>query len=134
MIERWQLYIGCAGLVAVPLVFFGMGAHMYYNAIHAGSLKQLVAGDFQSGKMQAHEVYADIRGYLNGYYINKDYYLYIPMTSTAVITGPVHLVAGIPENEMSKYVHREADGTLSVRGVADKGLEADVKYGGACWA
>src|SRR5260370_14477744 len=40
----------------------------------------------------------------------------------------VQLVVGVNEKEMRKYMQREADGTFVVRGVADKGLEGDVKY------
>lgn len=37
-------------------------------------------------------------------------------------------MVGVNENEQQKYVRREADGTFTVRGIADKGLQADVKY------
>jgi hypothetical protein len=39
----------------------------------------------------------------------------------------VQLLVGVNENELKKYVHREADGTFRVRGVADKGLEGNLK-------
>jgi len=128
VVERWKAYIRYAALPALALVLCGMGAYEYYNGTHAGSLQRLSAADFQSGKLQARLVYADVRGHLSGHRISKDYYLYIPMASEKNATAPVHLVVGVNENEMSKYVRRQADGTFSVRGVADKGLEGDVKY------
>jgi hypothetical protein len=93
-----------------------------------GSLRQLSAADFQSGKLQSHIVYADVRGHLSGHYISKDYYLYIPMTSEKNSASPVQLLVGVQESETRKYLHREADGTYGVRGIADKRLEGDVKY------
>lgn len=127
--ERSKRNVRYALLYAAPLVLLGMGAYTYYNGTHEGNLQQLSAADFQSGKLQARVVYADVRGHLNDFYIiDEDYYHYIPMTSTARITGPVHILAGIQENEMSKYAHREADGTFTVRGIVDKGLRGDLKY------
>jgi hypothetical protein len=115
-------------LLLACFVIFAMGAYSYYKGAHAGSLRQLSAADFQSGKLQARLVYADVRGHLNRPYLSKDNYLYLPMTSEEHATGPVALVVGINENEIRKYVHREADGTYGVRGIAHKGLEGDVKY------
>jgi hypothetical protein len=37
-------------------------------------------------------------------------------------------LVGVNENEAKKYLHREADGTFTVRGVTDKGLEGDMKF------
>jgi hypothetical protein len=130
LVERWKAYIRYAALPALALVLCGMGAYTYYNGTHVGSLQQLSAADFQSGKLQARLVYADVRGHLSGHQIIKDYYLYIPMTSEKNAASPVQLLVGVQENEARKYLHREADGTYSVRGVADKGLglEGDVKY------
>jgi hypothetical protein len=101
---------------------------MYYNGTHAGILQQLNAVDFQSGNLQARVLYTEVRGHLNGPYLSKDRYRYIPMASEENRTGPVQLVVGIDENQMHKYMHKEADGTFSVRGIADKGLEGDVKF------
>jgi hypothetical protein len=120
----WLFYLR----YAVLLVPFGLGGWMYYNGTHAGSLQQLNAVDFQSGKLQARVLYADVRGHLHGPYLSKDNYRYIPMASEEQTSGPVQLVVGIDEKQMHKYMRREADGTFSVRGVADKGLEGDVKY------
>jgi len=122
--ERWLPYLRYAFL----LVPFGMGGYMYYNGTHAGSLQQLNAIDFLSGNLQARVVYTEVRGHLSGPYLSKDRYRYIPMASEENTTGPVQLVVGIDESQMQKYMHREADGTFSVRGIADKGLEGDVKY------
>jgi hypothetical protein len=122
--QGWLFYVR----YAVLLVPFGLGSWMYYNGTHAGSLQQLNAIDFQNGNLQAHVLYAEVRGHLKGPYLKQENYRYIPMTSEENRTGPVQLVVGINENQMQKYMRREADGTFSVRGVADKGLEGDVKY------
>jgi hypothetical protein len=130
LVERWQRNARYALMCAAPLLVFGIGAYFYYNGTHVGSLQQLSVADFQSGKLQSHILYADVRGHLSGHYISKDYYLYIPMTSEKNSASPVQLLVGVQENETRKYLHREADGTFRVRGVADKGmrLEGDVKY------
>ncbi len=122
--EPWLRYFRYGAL----LVPFGFGGWTYYNGAHAGSLQQLTAVDFQNGKLQAHLVYADVRGHLSGTYLSKEHYLYIPMSAEQNAAAPVQLVVGVNEKEMRKYMHREPDGTFIVRGVADKGLEGDVKY------
>jgi hypothetical protein len=122
--EPWLRYFR----YAVLLLPFGLGGWAYYNGTLAGGLQQLNAVDFQSGRLQARVVYADVRGHLSGMYLAKDKYLYIPMSSEENMTGLVHLLVGVNENEMKKYLHREADGTFRVRGVADKGLEGDLKH------
>src|SRR6266704_844251 len=122
--EPWLRYFRYGAL----LIPFGFGGWTYYNGTHAGSLQQLTAGDFQNGKLQAHLVYADVRGHLSGTYLSKEHYLYIPMSAEQNAAAPVQLVVGVNEKEMRKYMHREADGTFIVRGVADKGLEGDVKF------
>jgi hypothetical protein len=124
----WSRCIQYVFILLACFVILGMGAYSYYNGTHAGSLRQLSAADFQSGKLQSRLVYAEVRGHLNKPYLSKDNYLYLPMTSEENATGPVTLVVGINENEIRKYVHREADGTYRVRGIAEKGLEGDVKY------
>jgi hypothetical protein len=126
--ERWQRYCRYSVMYAAPLFLFGTGAHSYYNGTHVGSLQQLSAADFQSGKLQARLAYADVRGHLSGHYLSKNYYLYIPMASEKNSASPVQLLVGVNENEKQKYLHRETDGTFIVRGVADKGLPGDVKY------
>jgi hypothetical protein len=113
---------------SVFLFPLGFGGWAFYNGTHAGSLQQLSAVDFQSGKLQARVVYADVRGRLSGPYLSKNHYLYIPMETEANAAAPVQLVVGVSENQMRKYVRKESDGTFSVRGVADRGLEGDVKY------
>ncbi len=105
--EPWLRYFRYGAL----LVPFGFGGWTYYNGTHAGSLQQLTAVDFQNGKLQAHLVYADVRGHLSGTYLSKEHYLYIPMSAEQNAAAPVQLVVG-----------------FIVRGVADKGLEGDVKY------
>ena len=127
-VAQWQRNVRYVVLYAAPLVLLGMGAYTYYNGTHAGSLQQLSVADFQAGKLQSHVVYADVRGRLSGHYISKDDYLYIPMTSEKNSASPVQLLVGVSENETRKYLHREADGTFRVRGIADKRLEGDVKY------
>lgn len=126
--QRWQQYCRKAVMYAAPLAVFGVGAYSSYNGTHAGSLQQLNVVDFQSGKVQARAVYADVRGHLSEKDLVQDYYHHIPMMSTETVTGPVHLLVGINEHEIRKYLRREADGNFCVRGVADKGLEGDVKY------
>lgn len=126
--ERWRRNARYAVKYAAPLVLFGLGAYSYYNGTHVGSLRQLTAADFQSGKLQSHIVYADVRGHLSGHYISKNDYLYIPMASEKNAASPVQLLVGVNENEKQKYLHREAGGTFRVRGIADKRLEGDVKY------
>jgi hypothetical protein len=128
MTERYQRNARYAVLFTTPLVLFGMGAYSYYNGTNAGSLQQLSVADFQSGKLQSHIVYADVRGHLSGHYLSKNDYLYIPMASEKNAALPVQLLVGVRENETRKYLHREADGTFRVRGIADKGVEGDVKY------
>jgi hypothetical protein len=128
VVARWQQNVRYAVLYAAPLVLFGLGAYTFYNGTHAGTLRQLSAADFQGGKLPSHIVYADVRGHLAGHYISKDDYLYIPMASENNAASPVQLLVGVQENETRKYLHREADGTFRVRGIADKRLEGDVKY------
>jgi hypothetical protein len=127
------------GILLVP---FGLGGYAYYNGTHAGGLQQLGAQDFQGEKLHARIVYADVRGRLSGQYMSKGHYLYIPMTEDGKLGGPLHLLVGVDEKEMRSRLHREADGSFTVRGVADKGLEGDLKYafekngiavGEPCW-
>jgi hypothetical protein len=126
--ERYQRNVRYAVMFTTPLVLFGMGAYSYYNGTNVGSLQQLSVADFQSGKLQSRIVYADVRGHLSGHYISKNDYLYIPMASEKNAASPVQLLVGVRENETRKYLHREADGAFRVRGIADKGVEGDVKY------
>jgi hypothetical protein len=126
--ERYQRNVRYAVMFATPLILFGMGAYSYYNGTQVGSLQQLSVADFQSGKLQSHIVYADVRGHLSGHYISKNDYLYIPMASQKNAASPVQLLVGVNDSEKRKYLHREADGTFRVRGIADKGVEGDVKY------
>jgi hypothetical protein len=120
----WLPYVRYAG----PLIVVGIGGWLYFNGTQAGSLQQLTASDFQSGKLQSRIVYADVRGHLSGMYLSKENYLYIPMYTQANGDSPVRLVVGVNEKSVNKYMHHEADGTFTVRGVADKGLEGDVKF------
>jgi hypothetical protein len=126
--ERYQRNVRYAVMFATPLIVVGMGAYSYYNGTQVGSLQQLSVADFQSGKLQSHIVYADVRGHLSGHYISKNDYLYIPMASQKNAASPVQLLVGVNDSEKRKYLHREADGTFRVRGIADKGVEGDVKY------
>jgi len=133
MVERWRRNILYGALYGIPLVLFGIGAYTFYNGIREGNLQHLTAADFQSGKVKSHIVYADVRGHLSDQFIDKDFYLYFAMTSEEKTASPVPLLVGVGERETAKYLHQEADGTYTVRGVADKGLmglrqEGDVKY------
>jgi len=91
-------------------------------------LQQLTAIDFGSGKLQSRMVYADVRGHLSRTYLSKESYLYIPMYTEANGKAPVRLVVGVNERDANKRLHAEADGSVIVRGIADKGLEGGVKY------
>src|SRR5215472_7498346 len=122
--QSWLQYVR----YAAPLIVVGIGGWMCFNGMQAGSLRQLTAVDFETGKLQSRIVYADVRGHLSGTYLNKENYLYIPMYTDAKGKSPVRLVVGVNEKEANKRLHAEADGSVTVRGVADKGLEGDVKY------
>jgi len=113
---------------AAPLIVVGIGGWMYFNGVQAGSLQQLTAVDFETGKLQSRVVYADVRGHLSGTYLSKENYLYIPMYTEENGKFPVRLVVGVNEKDANKRLHAEADGSVTVRGIADKGLEGDVKY------
>lgn len=122
--QPWLQYVRYAG----PVIVLGIGVWAYYNGTHAGSLQQLSALDFQNGNLQGRIVYADVRGHLSDMYLVQEHYLYIPMTADGKEGSPVRLLVGVNENQMKKYLHREDDGTFTVRGVADKGLQGDLKY------
>jgi hypothetical protein len=111
-----------------PVIVVGFGGWCYFNGTQAGSLQQLNAADFQKGNVHSRIVYADVRGHLSGMYLGQEHYLYIPMYAEGNGSSPAQLVVGVDENQMRKYVHREADGTFTVRGIADRGLAGDVKY------
>lgn len=122
--QPWLQYVR----YAVPLIVASFGAWMYFNGTQAGGLQQLTALDFESGKLRSRIVYADVRGRLSGAYLKQENYLYIPMYTKADGKSPVRLVVGVNEKDASKRLRAEADGSVTVRGVADKGLEGDVKY------
>jgi len=126
------------GAVAQPLrqyirysaavIIFGFGVWCYLNGTQAGNLQELSATDFQNGNLSSRIVYADVKGRLSGMYIGQNHYLYIPMFGETAGNPPVQLLVGVNENQTKKYLHREADGNFTVRGVADKGLPGDIKY------
>jgi len=122
--QPWLQYVR----YAAPLIVVGIGGWMYFNGTQAGGLQQLTAVDFGSGKPQSRIVYADVRGHLSRTYRSKESYLYIPMYTEANGKAPVRLVVGVNERDANKRLHAEADGSVIVRGIADKGLEGDVKY------
>ena len=122
--QNWLQYVR----FAAPLIVVGIGGWMYFNGTQAGSLQQLTAVDFESGKLHSRIVYADVRGHLSGTYLSKENYLYIPMYTEANGKFPVRLVVGVNEKDANKRLRAEADGTVTVRGIADKGLEGDIKY------
>ena len=122
--QAWLQYVRYAG----PLIVLGIGGWMYFNGTQAGNLQQLTAADFESGKLQSRVVYADVRGHLSGTYLSKENYLYIPMYTDANGKSPVRLVVGVDEKNGNKRLHSEPDGSVTVRGIADKELEGDVKF------
>jgi len=122
--QPWLQYVR----YAAPLIVVGIGGWMYFNGTQAGGLQQLTAVDFGSGKPQSRMVYADVRGHRGRTYVSKENYLYIPMYTEANGKAPVRLVVGVNERDANKRLHAEADGSVIVRGIADKGLEGDVKY------
>ena len=122
--QPWLQYVR----YAAPLIVVGIGGWMYFNGTQAGGLQQLTAIDFGSGKLQSRMVYADVRGHLSRTYLSKESYLYIPMYTEANGKAPVRLVVGVNERDANKRLHAEADGSVIVRGIADKGLEGGVKY------
>jgi hypothetical protein len=122
--QTWLQYVR----YAAPLIVVGIGGWMYFNGTQAGSLQQLAALDFASGKLQSRIVYADVRGHLSRTYLSKENHLYIPMYTEANEKFPVRLVVGVDEKDANKRLHVEPDGSVTVRGIADKGLEGDVKY------
>ena len=122
--QPWLQYVR----YAAPLIVVGIGGWMFFNGTQAGGLQQLTAIDFGSGKLQSRMVYADVRGHLSRTYLSKESYLYIPMYTEANGKAPVRLVVGVNERDANKRLHAEADGSVIVRGIADKGLEGGVKY------
>ena len=122
--QPWLQYIR----FIAPLFVIGFGGWAYLNGTQAGSLQELSAEDFQNGKLHSRIVYADVRGHLSETYLGQDHYLYIPMFGDKTGNGPVQLLVGVDENQARKYLRREADGSFTVRGVADKALAGDVKY------
>lgn len=122
--QPWLQYVG----YAAPLIVVGFGGWMYFNGTQAGNLQQLAALDFESGKLHSRVVFADVRGHLSGTYLSKENYLYIPMYTDSNGKSPVQLVVGVNEKDANKRLHAEVDGSITVRGIADKGLEGDVKY------
>jgi hypothetical protein len=118
---RYARYLG-------PVIVLGIGGWAYFNGTQAGNLQELSALDFQNGSLHSRVVYADVRGHLSKTYLGKGHYLYIPMSSDTAGSTPVRLLVGVDENQTRKYLHKEDDGSFTVRGVADKGLEGDVKY------
>jgi hypothetical protein len=126
---RWLQSFRLAMIYVAPLIVVGLGAFSYYNGTREGNLQQLSAADFETGKVEARALYADVHGHLSQSYISDDdSYAYIPMLSEEKAVGPVRLMVGINSGDMQKYLHREADGAVSVRGVADKGLPSDLRY------
>ena len=122
--QNWLRYVR----YVAPLIVVGFGGWMYLNGTQAGSLQQLAAVDFESGKLQSRIVYADVRGHLSNTYLSKENYLYIPMYTEEKGKFPVRLVVGVNEKDANKRLRADADGNITVRGIADKGLEGDVKY------
>ena len=122
--QPWLQYVR----YSAPLIVVGFGGWMYFNGTQAGNLQKLTAVDFESGKLHSRILYADVRGHLSATYLSKENYLYIPMYTEQSGKFPVRLVVGVNEKDANKRLRAESDGTITVRGIADKGLEGDVKY------
>jgi hypothetical protein len=114
--------------IALPLIPLGMGGWIYFNGVQAGGLQELTAADFQSGKLQGRVVYADVRGHLGDTFLTKEKYLYFPMSSAKDEKAPVQLVVNMFEKDIKRCLHQETDGSFTVRGVVNRGLEGEVKY------
>ncbi|HXY24506.1 MAG TPA: hypothetical protein VEI73_07630 [Candidatus Acidoferrum sp.] len=113
---------------SAAVVIFGFGVWCYLNGMQAGNLLELSATDFQSGNLSSRIVFAEVKGHLSGMYIGPNHYLYIPMFGETAGNPPVQLLVGVNENQTKKYLHRDTDGSFTVRGVADKRLSGDIKY------
>jgi len=122
--QRWTRWLP---YFVVP-VLLALGANSYYKGMNAGSLRQLSAAEFSGQNEQPRVLYANVRGQLSLKYLSKDNYFYLPMTAEDNSAAPLRLVVGGNQQELQKAVHRDADGTVHVWGVVDKGLEGDVKY------
>jgi len=115
----WRLWF-----LAIPLV---MGGYFLFNAAQAGELKQLRAGDFDSGQVTARVLYADVRGQLSQAYLMKDTYMYIPMYDSAAPSRSVHLLVGVDKARVKTYLHQQGGDVFTVRGMVQRDLEGDVK-------
>ena len=122
--QRWVRFLP---YFVVPILV-GVGANDYYKGMHAGSLRQLDAAEFYGETQQPRVFYADVCGRLSPKYLSKDNYFYVPMTAKDATGTPIRLVVGGNKSELQKSVRRDADGTVHVWGIVDKGLEGDVKY------
>lgn len=122
--QPWLEHARYAG----PLIVVGLGGWFYLNGTQARDLQQWNAADFESGKLHSRILYGDVRGHLGTMYLSKEDYLYIPMSSQAGGGSPVRLVVGVNEKDADNHMHAEADGSVTVRGVVDKGLRGDVRY------
>lgn len=128
VVQAWLRSCQRAVLYAAPLLVFGVGAYFCYAGMREGDLQQFSAVDFEAGKVQARVLYTEVHGYLSGLYVTSNDYRYMEMTGQRHAIGPARLLVGINEYEIPKLVHREADGTVTIRGVADGALPGDVRY------
>jgi hypothetical protein len=126
--DRWLQSCRLAIMYATPLLVVGIGAYSYYNGRHEGNLLQLTVADFESGRITARALYADVHGQLSDSYLSNDSYRYIPVLSKEKAAAPVTLMVGISDGDVLKYLHRDSDGAFTVRGVAEKGLPGDLRY------
>lgn len=117
------------GRFVILLTCLGMAAWFFFNGAAAGPLQQLDAADFQSGKVHRQVVFADVRGRINqNYLMNEHDEVYIPMTGSTDPPAQVHVLVATTRSQMRKRIRGEADGTFTVRGIANKWLPADIKY------
>lgn len=126
--DRWMQSVRLGVMYVTPFLVVGVGAYSYYNGMHEGNLQQLTVADFESGRLTARALYADVRGNLSDTYLSNDSYRYIPVLSKERAARPFTLLVGISDGDVLKYLHRGSDGTFSVRGVAEKGLPSDLRY------
>ena len=108
------------------LIPLGLGGYFYVNAAQAGQLQQLRVQDFDNGQLKSRVLYAEVRGQLSRKYMMKNSYMYIPMLEASG-TEPTHVLVGVDKAQTKKYLQVQPDSTFVVRGMVDKGPEADVR-------
>ena len=126
--DRWLLSLRGVMLCVTPFIVFGLGADSYYKARNEGNLQHLTIADFESGRVTARSLFAEVHGQLSDSYISDDNYRYIPILSGKNTSDSVSLMVGISDSDVLKYLRRESDGTVTLRGIAEKDLSRDIRY------